>query len=69
MSVPVTLILEALSKAGIGDIVEKFIDKGNDADKAKLVAFKKTVSLLVETMDDAGKCDIKTVIKALVEDD
>ena len=65
MSVPVTLILEALSKAGIGDIVEKILDKGNDADKLKL----KVISTLVETMDDAGKCDIKTVIKALVEDD
>jgi len=65
MSVPVTLILEALGKAGIGDIVEKFIDKDNDADKLKL----KVISTLVENMDDAGKCDIKTVIKALVEDD
>jgi len=65
MSVPVTLILEALGKAGIGDIVEKILDKDNDADKLKL----KVISTLVGTMDDAGKCDIKTVIKALVEDD
>jgi len=63
MSIPITAILSALGQAGLGDIVTKITAQGNNVDKLKL----KFIAILVESMDETGKCEVKEVIKTLME--
>ena len=63
MSIPITTILQLLGQAGLGDIAAKVIDKGKNEDKLKL----KFISILIENMDEKGACNVKDIIKELVE--
>jgi len=59
----VAAILELLKASGLGDILTDM----KDAKVQKMKANLRLITIIVDNMDDKGKCDAKELIKSLVK--
>ena len=60
-------ILDALNASGLGDLVKSAINKTKQVKLSKMKATLNLISVIVDSMDEQGKCDGKTLIKELLE--
>ena len=60
-------ILDVLKASGLGDLVNSAITKAQKMKMSRLKATLELVRVIVDSMDEQGKCDGKTLIKTLLE--
>ena len=60
-------IFDALNASGLGELVKDAIGKTKDSKMSKLKATLHLISIVVDSMDDEGKCDGKKIIKELLD--
>jgi len=60
-------ILDAVNSSGLGDLLKGAISKVKDDKVLKMKASLSLISIIVEKMDEQGKCDGKLLIKELLD--
>jgi len=60
-------ILDAVSNSGLGDLLKGAVSKAKDSRVNRMRATLDVIRVIVDSMDEQGKCEGKVLIKNLLD--